>query len=955
MGAPSGTVTFLFTDIEGSTRLWEEFPDAMSDALIRHDSLLHDVIARHNGHVFKTMGDAFSAAFSTAGEAAAAAVDAQKGLGAEQWPTDCPIRVRMALHTGTPQWRDDDYFGPSLNRVARLLSTAHGGQIVLSQASASLLSAISEFALRDLGRHRLKDLPQPELVFQLVHPDLPQDFPPLKSLTLTTNNLPHQLTSFIGRDKEIEVVKSLIASSRLVTLTGGGGSGKTRLAVRVALELLDRFTDGVWLIELAALTDDSWVPQAVASALGLREEHGNSLLETLTEHLRARTMLLILDNCEHLISACADLTAALLQRVQHLRVLATSREPLGVPGETPWKVPVLSVPGSINALKSGGTPAAVSENESVRLFVDRAAALTHGFTLNESNARSIAQICRRLDGIPLAIELAAGRTRFLSIDQIEKRLDDRFRLLTGGARTAMPHHQTLRAAIDWSYDLLSDEERRVFRTVSVFVGGFTLEAAETLCSRQDVDADVLDLLWRLIDKSLVSMEEAGGNSRYRLLETVREYACEKQREAGEEAPARESHLEYFIRYAETAEPLISGPEQLIWLERLESDHDNFRAALDWCKSHPNVGELGVRLAASLSRFWQIHGDLTEGRRYLRELMASVAEPKVTHVWASAYGGVAKLAWSQTDNAAAREGYEKSLSIWRQLGERTRVASSLSSLGLVVAEQGEYDRALELLEESVAIRRELGDKGGAALAIGNLGLVSIYKGEYDRAMDLYKQCLAQFRVLGDEDRAAAALSNLGEISARLEDYDKASQYYDESLAIFRQIGDKDCTAAVLNHMGEVALHRGGLESARSLCMQSLQICRDLDAGWGLAEVPARLGDIARAEGKFEEARSFYEAGLQHAWKIGERRLGAPSLEGLASLAIRQGHAERAARLFGAAEALRESLKWPMRPPDRKEYSHSVEATGNSLGPGAFVSEWSAGREMTSDEVLQFALN
>ncbi len=478
---PTGTVTFLFTDIEGSSARWEKHEAAMSPALARHDALLRESFAAHGGHAFKTVGDAFCAVFATAPDAVAAALLAQQKLVAEPWDAALGgVRVRMAVHTGAAEMREADYFGPPLNRVARLLSIGHGGQALLSQPTFELvrdhLPAGAD--LRDLDLHRLKDLQRPEHVYQLLHPALPADFPKLKSLDPLTNNLPIQATSFVGREKEIKEVKALLAKTRLLTLTGSGGAGKTRLSLQVAADLVEGEGDGVWLAEFAPLSDPGLVPQTVAQALGVREEPGRPITQTLVDFLKPKSLLLVLDNCEHVLDAAAQLCDAILRACPNVRIIASSREGLNIAGETTYRIPSLTVPD----LRQTATPESLSQYEAVRLFIERAQAAQPAFSVTNANAPAVAQICHRLDGIPYAIELAAAKVRALSAEQISARLDDRFRLLTGGSRTALPRQQTLRAMIDWSYDLLSPEEQTLLRRLSVFAGGWTLEAAEAVCA-----------------------------------------------------------------------------------------------------------------------------------------------------------------------------------------------------------------------------------------------------------------------------------------------------------------------------------------------------------------------------------------------------------------------------------------------------------------------------------------
>jgi len=517
---PTGTVTFLFTDIEGSTQLLQRLGDRRyAEVLAEHQRLLRDAIAKGNGQEIDTQGDAFLVAFSRARDAVATAVAAQQALMKHTWPDGASFQVRMGLHTGEPISITDRYVGLDVHRAARIGTAGHGGQILLSDVVSGLAARDLPpgVSLRDLGTHRLKDLREPEHLFQVVHPDLPTDFPPLKALDAWPNNLPIQLTSFIGRERETAEIKRLSATTRLLTLTGAGGSGKTRLALHVATDLLEHYPDGAWLAELAALSDPTLVPNAVASGLNVPEQRGHPFTETLIDFIHSKSLLLVLDNCEHLLPACAALADRLLRSCPTLRMLATSREPLGIPGEVIWRVPSLSFPDPrrLPSLEH------LNQYEAVRLFVERARSNAPGFAVTSANAAAVVQICQRLDGIPLAIEMAAARVKVLTVEQIATRLDDRFRLLSSGPRTALPRHQTLRAAMDWSYDLLPERERGVLRRVSVFAGGWTLEAAEAICARDDVEAsDVLDLLAHLVDRSLVIAEPHGGAVRYRLLETV---------------------------------------------------------------------------------------------------------------------------------------------------------------------------------------------------------------------------------------------------------------------------------------------------------------------------------------------------------------------------------------------------------------------------------------------------
>ncbi|HLA06673.1 MAG TPA: adenylate/guanylate cyclase domain-containing protein, partial [Anaerolineales bacterium] len=552
MNLPSGTVTFLFTDIEGSTKLAQQYPDAMPALLARHHEILNQSIQAHNGYVFQVVGDSFSAAFHSASDALNAALEAQKLLYSESW-SPARIKVRMGIHTGAAQINDDKQYSgyATLASTQRIMSAGHGGQILLSGATRELVrdALPTNTELLDLGEKRLKDLLRSEHLYQLNISGVPATFPPLKTLDSFPNNLPTQLTTFIGRENEIAEVKQELESHRLVTLTGSGGAGKTRLSLQVGAGCLERFTNGVWFVELAALTDPLLIISAVMSAIGLHEKDND--IKTLTSYIGNQSLLLILDNCEHLIEDCARLVESLIQLCPRLHVLASSREAFGIAGEQPYRVPSLPFPDPkhMPALDE------IAKCESVQLFVERVKAYFPSFTLTEKNAASVAQICYRLDGIPLALELAAARLKVMSVEQLASRLGDVFNLLTSGSRTALPRQQTLRALIEWSYDLLSDSEKALFRGLSAFSGGWSLEAAEAVCS-VDGGASVLDDLARLVDKSLVNKQELDGEARFDMLETIRQYAEFKMFASEEVEEVKNRHCDWFMQLAETAEPKL---------------------------------------------------------------------------------------------------------------------------------------------------------------------------------------------------------------------------------------------------------------------------------------------------------------------------------------------------------------------------------------------------------------
>ena len=662
----------------------------MGRALAQHDDLMRALFTEHRGYVFKTIGDAFCVAFSNALDAALAALAAQRQLAAATWEETGPLRVRIALHNGEAEQRDGDYFGQTLNRVARLLAAGHGGQVLFSHTTAERvrMTLPGEISLRDLGERRLKDLSRPEQIFQLIAPDLTADFPPLRSLEVLPNNLPAQVTTFVGRAREMAEVKRLLESTRLLTLTGPGGSGKTRLSLQIAAEVLDRFPHGVWLIELTTLSDAALVPEAIANAVDVREEPGRPQLETLIDKLRARQLLLVLDNCEHLIAGCAQAAEALLRRCPQLAILASSREPLSIAGETIWAVPSLTVPESYRSVEEADFDT-LAQLEAVQLFVERAAAVRPDFALTQDNARLIAKLCWRLDGIPLAIELAAARVKVLTLAQILTRLDDRFRLLSGGSRTALPRQQTLGALIDWSYDLLSEPERILLRRLAVFVAGRTLEMAEEVCSGDGLDRrDIFDLLCALVDKSLAMIEPGpDGEPRYTMLESVWDYADEKLIQHGETARYRSRHLDYFTRFAEEAEPGLAGPEQKTWLDRLSTEHYNFNFALRWSVENPEGVERGLRLAGALIRYWEVRSYLNEGREQFEELLARADASVPPAVRAKAELGAGRLSWCQDRDSDAMRHYLESKRLYEELGMAAEVGLLHAFLGFTERNEG----------------------------------------------------------------------------------------------------------------------------------------------------------------------------------------------------------------------------------------------------------------------------
>ncbi|MBI3659491.1 tetratricopeptide repeat protein, partial [Candidatus Acetothermia bacterium] len=730
------------------------------------------------------------------------------------------------------------------------------------------------------------------------------------------HNLPSSVTSFIGREREIVKVKWLLNTTRLLTLTGAGGSGKTRLALQVSASMVKDYSDGVWWVELASISDPKLVPQAIASALGVRETQQCSLTDALSDYLKSKQMLLVLDNCEHLISACAHMTETLLHTCPDLQVLATSREALGIAGETVWQVPPLVQLDAHDSLPLK----ILKQYEAISLFVERALSSQPEFGLTLQNAPAVMQICQKLDGLPLAIELAAARVKVLSVTEIAARLDDRFRLLTSGSRTALPRQQTLQAAMDWSYDLLSSAEQTLLRRLSIFAGGFTLEAVETICARDDLRkgdsrialTEILDLLTHLIDKSLVLVDQRDGETRYRLLETVRQFGREKLLDSKEESVLRERHLDWFLALAEKAESELQGPAQSSWLERLEQEQDNLRSALEYAKDRRKT-EAGLRMVTALSAFWLVRGYLTEGRSQVASVLAQAGSLKRTITSAKALNAAGTLAEGQGDYLTARSYHEESLAIFRGLGGERDMAKTLQNLGSIAWKQGEYTRARSLSEEGLNLSRKLGDAAGIAILLNNLGLIARAQGEYTQAKAFYEESLEINTKLGNKQAISYLFNNLGSVAENQGDYQTARTLYEKSLALRRELGDKPGIANSLNNLGSVALKQSDYASAHALYEEGLLLQRELRDKWNIAFL----------------------------------------LEGTGVVSLAQGQLVRAAHLCGAVAALRGAMRASLPPTNRAAFDRTVATIREKLEEKVFAAAWTQGQSLTLEQAIEYA--
>ena len=889
---PSGTVTFLFTDIEGSTQLWEQHPDAMRSALAKHDSILKGAVESNHGQIIKTTGDGVNAVFVTAIDALHASIAAQHNF---LKPLDeVQINVRMGLHTGEAELRDGDYYGGTLNRAARIMSAGNGGQILLSEVTAQLAreQLPDGTSLLDMGEHHLKGLFLPERIFQLIVPDLPHEFPPLHSIPITLNNLPPQLTSFIGRERELAEAQKKLTSAKLLSLIGPGGTGKTRLALRIAREQIANFRDGVWLVELAPISDPAFIIPAIASVFELREIQNIPLIEILLDYLRAKEMLLMLDNCEHLIEASAQITDQILHVCPNLKIIASSREALGIEGETVYRVPPLK------------------DEEATRLFVERATKAEPRFHLMDENASFIAQICSRLDGIPLAIELAAARVKLFTPEQIAERLDDRFKLLTGGSRTALPRQQTLHALIDWSYQSLNEVEQRALRRLAVFSGGWTFEAAEAVIG-EDV---VMDGLLGLVNKSMVNVEEQEGASRYRFLETIRQYAMEKLLESGEAVESRDRQLDYFMKLGEGASVGLFTAEVNEYLDIFEIEHDNLRSALKWAAtSHP---EKALKLVDHMGSYWSVRDHNSEAINWCQMILEKTES----------------IAGLEMDRARAQ-----------------------IVLGWCCITTGEHRLGRMAAEQALALSNNTNDESTIARAYGILALACVFTGDFPAAQHAAEEGEMFARTRGLKSELAFILASRAQIAyVSNGDVPKAKEYMDEAARLSREMGFQWSYSFSTFGLARIAAELGDMELARKRFAESEEVARQMGNKRIIYSSRSELAHVLRQHGEIDEALKTY-LDLLPKWKeLGHRSAVAHELECIAFILVKKGNPARAASLLGAAEALRKAIDSVMTPIEQEEFVKELKSLRASMNDEELQQSWENGRRLSMDESIAFAL-
>jgi predicted ATPase/class 3 adenylate cyclase len=908
---PTGTVTFLFSDLEGSTRLWEDHPEMMKEALARHDQILRGAVAAHGGDVVKSTGDGLHAVFETAHAAAVAAVEAQAGLGKESWSGTGPLKVRMGLHTGEAESRGGDYYGPVVNRAARLTAAAHGGQVLATRATEEVLRdhLDEDLGLVDLGEHRLRDLSRPEHVFQLLGPGVAEHFPSLRSLEAFPGNLPLQLTSFVGRSEELAAIAGLLGESRLVTLTGVGGVGKTRLAIQVAADTLPAYADGAWLCELAAANDGVALVEVVATSLGVSPRAGVSLLGSVEESLRAKQALLILDNCEHVLDAAGELADEVLRECSRVRILATSRQGLAMVGERVFPLRPLSVP----------EPSAVHEatvaSDAVRLFAERAEAARSGFAIDETNAGAVAEICRRLDGVPLALELAAARVVAMSPTDILGRLEERFRLLTGGRRTAVERHQTLRATVNWSYELLAPTERVVFDRLGVFAGSFDPTAAEAVAAGDGMAAwDVLDALTSLVTKSMVALEETrDGGVRYALLETLRQYARERLDEIDDTDARQRRHAEYYAGVAETIGPALEGPDELMWRYKLRAELDNLRAAVTWAldAASDEDAELGLRIIAALVN--TVIGDMALG-------VSGWGEAALHRVETTVPGRRTAVLTAAALNAGARSHFDamRTLAVAALRdglpADTPSPAYPYLALSSSYGFSGDFDRALAII----------GD--------GQAALDAIHADDFNRLV-LHAGAANYAGVQGDRSRARAETDACLELARRTGNPSALSA----SLYLLGREFWPDDPRAALDALEEsVAISRSGVQQGT------------------LSDALARIAELRAREHQTPEALGALRAALVYGHEFGQQAWLVTALDRGIQVLGHLGHWEPTAVLGGMVVdgPLGRLSILPLA--EHEARNETLERARQELGDHRYRAAHTRGAAMTYEQVTEYTL-
>ena len=953
MEKPTGKVTFLFTDIEGSTKLAQEFHENLQNILLKHHSILNDAVANNNGFVFKTIGDAFCCAFQNAEDAVKASIESQIRLINEKWDA-AVIKVRMGIHTGNAVWDGKDYMGYiTLARTQRVMSSAYGGQIIVSNDTYESVKERlffpdnSELSFRDFGERRLKDLIEPVRLFQINFKGMQTEFPPLKTLDARPNNIPFQLTSFIGRENEINEINNILKNSKLLTLVGTGGTGKTRLAMQVGADMIDDFENGVFIAELANVSDPILTAETVLNIFSIKIEPGNSPEEALEIFLKSKEMLLILDNCEHLIHECSKLAEDLLSKCSRLKILATSREALNCSGERIYRVPSLSSPDPSLA----ESPAQLTQYASVRLFIERALSVNQNFSVNNENLPALSEICFRLDGIPLAIELAAARTKTMSIEKIYERLDNSFNLLVGGTRTSLPRQQTLKALIGWSYDLTTDNEKKLWNRLSVFKGGWTLESSEEICSDELILKDEIPvLLSHLVEKSIIIYNDA--DERFKILETIRQFGEVKLKEENEAEKFYNKHLDHFVNFLTESNTRYAAKETPEWLKMAETEESNIVSAIEWSVISGN-SQKGAIAADEFNRFWDIRGHYLSGIRLIENLIENNSEIK-KETLSYLYINAGHLYRAQGNYENAKKYFETSIQINRELGNDKGMILSLQSMANVEAGFGNFQKAQKLFEESLDLSRKINFVGGIAFGLNNLGNVSLIQGDYKQAEIYVKEGLEMNRKSGNKHRLAFSLDSMGNIMTELGRYEEAQKYLEESLELTREVGDKSGITFALTNLSGIAYRSGNITQAQNYLEESLKMRIELGDKNGIAYVYYNLGEIFFNEKIYEKARKYFTESLKLRIELHDKHGIAVSLLAFSDILIYDEKYFDSAKLLGAVESILKYLGMDEVTLEFTKLKKIIAELKEKINDNEFKKHFEIGNDLTPEKAAELAL-
>ncbi len=947
---PNGLVTFLFTDIEGSTKLAQEFPEILDQCLRRHHEIVKETVETNSGFVFKTAGDSFCCAFGNACDAIRAAIETQNKILNEHW-NGASIKLRMGIHSGNARWDGENYAAfITLAQTSRIMSAAHGEQILISNDTFKLAESFADnkISFRDLGEIKLKDLILPVRLYQIENDFLRKEFPALNKFEVHVDNLPDLLSNFIGREKEISDILEIISGTRLLTLAGFGGTGKTRLALEVAKRLSDKFTNGIWLIEFAGLSDPGFVVQHTAKGMKLAIDSNKNPIESITDYLREKELLLLLDNCEHLLEACSKFSAHLLRHCPQLKIIATSREALKIEGETVYSVPTLGLPDKT----ANVTPESLSQFEAVKLFVDRARSFNNNFSITNENVRALLELCCCLDGIPLAIELAAARTKVLTVESILSKVNDRFNLLSNKTRNTLPRQQTLRALIDWSYNLLSEKEKALFQRLSVFAGGWSLEAAENICSDNVIEEfEILDLHGNLIDKSLIIMNEDNGNVRYNMLETIRQYATEKLSDKSE---TLDKHSNFFLQLAKQWENILVEKSQRAALDSLERDHDNFREAINWCLDNNPVRALEI--CAEFYKYWELKAYYQEGfatcRKVLDKDPGSNNGISAEVLLNAAYCGV-----MSGEHEDSEKFLEKSLKLFLLANDRSGEASVFNVLGLKNYFSGKIEDAKIFFEKGLSINLEIQCTPAIPVTLINLGTVFQSKGDYDTAIDHYKKALEYFKRENNKNVHAIArtCANIGSVEYYKTNYQKAIEMYEEAMSIFETLGDHDAEVVTLLNLGNAYFNLTQFDKAEAYYQNCLSLAKDFGYRSLITHASIRIGDIAIVKNETEQARTIYTDCIKICDQADEVHKLANCFKGLGFVFSTMDDEESAVLMFAVSSSLFDKLGFKLQKSKSENMQEQIKILRSRLSEDRFNEIWEEGYSMELKTAIQFALS